>query len=217
MKDWSLTGLAVAVVKDDKIVFSRGYGVRDIRTKEPIDENTIFQLGSCSKPLAASGVALLVQNGKLDWNTPIIKSWPEFQVADPHVTKQATLRDILCHRTGVGKDESGLYYEMPTTRSELLGRLSEVQQAAPFRTEFRYSNLMYSVAGRVVEHTTDCRSSFASQTLVAFCPAFFVALPSRLPVGAFSRAWKQRSLPDELTSPAWDRPTVGPSCPAGLA
>ncbi len=154
VKDWSLTGLAVAVVKDDKIVFIRGYGVRDIRSNEPIDKNTVFQLASCSKPLAASGVALLVQDGKVEWNTPIIKSWSDFQVADPIVTKQATLRDILCHRTGVGKDESALYYEMPTTRRELLARLPEVQQAAPFRTEFRYSNLMYSVAGRVVEQTT---------------------------------------------------------------
>ncbi len=154
MQDWSLTGLAVAVVKDDKVVFIRGYGVRDIRTGAPIDEHSVFQLGSCSKPLTASGVALLVQGGSIKWDTPIVEKWPDFRVDDPSVAKQATLRDILCHRTGVGKDESVLYYAMPITRSELLGRLPEVRQAAPFRTEWRYSNLMYLAAGRVVEQIT---------------------------------------------------------------
>src|SRR5437773_244895 len=75
MKDWSLTGLAVAVVKDDKVVFIRGYGVSDIRTKAPIDEHTVFQIGSCTKPLTASGIALLVQDGKIKCDTPIVERW----------------------------------------------------------------------------------------------------------------------------------------------
>ncbi len=154
VKDWSLTGLAVAVVKDDKVVFIRGYGVRDIRTKKPVDKDTVFQLASCSKPLTASGVALLVQDGNVNWDTPVIKAWEDFRVADSVVTQQATVRDILCHRTGIGKGESSLYYLMPTSRIELLHRLPEVQQAAPFRTEFRYSNLMYSAVGHAVEQTT---------------------------------------------------------------
>ena len=149
MQDWSLTRLAVAVVKDDKVVFSRGFGVRDIRTKAPIDEHTVFQIGSCTKPLAASGISLLVQDGKIKWDTPIIERWRDFQAADPVVTKQATLRDILCHRTGVGKSESVLYCGMPITRSELLRRLPEVQQAAPFRTEDRKRGRMtQTVFGR---------------------------------------------------------------------
>src|SRR5439155_14160243 len=114
----------------------------------------VFQLASCSKLLTATGAATLVQDGKIKWNTPIIESWPDFQIADSLVTKQATLRDVLCHRTGVGKGEDALYYEMPISRSELLQRLPEVQQAVPFRTEWRYSNLMYTVAGRVMEQTT---------------------------------------------------------------
>ncbi len=154
MPEWSLTGLAVAVVKDDKVVFLRGYGHCDVRTGAPVDERTVFQIGSCSKPLAASGVALLVQGGRIKWDTPLVEKWPAFRVADPVVTKQATFRDALCHRTGVGKDESALCYQMPITRGELLGRLPEVRQAAPFRTEWRYSSLMYAAAGRAVEEVT---------------------------------------------------------------
>jgi CubicO group peptidase (beta-lactamase class C family) len=153
MQDWSLTGLAVAVVKDDKVVFARGYGVRDVRTKAAVNEHTVFQIGSCSKPLTAAGAALLVQDGRIEWDTPIIERWRDFQVADPVVTKQATLRDILCHRTGVGKGEGALYHEMPISRSDLLKRLSEVKQAAPFRTEWRYSGAMFAAAGRVIEET----------------------------------------------------------------
>ncbi len=154
MQDWSLTGLAVAVVKDDRVVFQRGYGVRRIGTKAPIDEQTVFQIGSASKPLTASGIALLVQDGSATWDKPIRETWSAFRAFDPAVTREATLRDVLCHRTGVGKDESLLYYAMPTTRRELLGRLPEIQQAAPFRTEMRYSNVMYTVAGQVVEQVT---------------------------------------------------------------
>src|SRR5438045_1986655 len=140
MQEWSLAGLAVAVVKEDSVVFIRGYGVRDIRSKEPIDESTIFQLASCSKPLTATAVALLVQDGTIKWNTPIAENWPNFRVADSLATKQTSLRDILSHRTGIGKDESALYYEMPITRSQLLAGLPELRQAAPFRRYFRCSD-----------------------------------------------------------------------------
>jgi CubicO group peptidase (beta-lactamase class C family) len=116
-----------------------------------VDENTLFQLGSATKPLTASGIGLLVQQGKVKWDTPISELWPRFQVRDASVTKQATLRDILCHRTGVGKGEGALYYNMPTTRRDLLARLPQMEQVAPFRTEWRYSNLMYSAAGGVLE------------------------------------------------------------------
>jgi CubicO group peptidase (beta-lactamase class C family)/pimeloyl-ACP methyl ester carboxylesterase len=154
MQDWALTGLAVAVVKDDRVVFQRGYGVRRAGTKASVDEQTVFQIGSASKPLTASGIALLVQEGSASWDKPIRDTWPAFRALDPTVTREATLRDILCHRTGVGKDESLLYYAMPTKRSQLLIRLPEVQQAAPFRTEMRYSNVMYTAAGQVVEQVT---------------------------------------------------------------
>ncbi len=154
IKDWSVTGLAITVVKDDRIVFMRGYGVRDTRTKEPVDEHTVFQIGSCSKPLSATAFATLVNDGELKWDSRIVEAWPGFRAHDSVVTQQATLRDVLCHRTGVGKGESLLYYEMPITRNELLARLPDVRQAAPFRTESRYSNLMYTVAARVAEEVT---------------------------------------------------------------
>jgi CubicO group peptidase (beta-lactamase class C family) len=155
MKDWTLTGLAISVVKEDRVAFSRGYGTRDIQTGAPVDENTVFQLGSASKPLTATAVALLVQQGKAEWDAPVRSYWPSFQVQDRTVTEQATLRDILCHRTGVGENESTLYYCMPITCKELLARLPDVEQAAQFRTEWRYSNLMYCVAGNVVATISD--------------------------------------------------------------
>jgi CubicO group peptidase (beta-lactamase class C family) len=90
----------------------------------------------------------------LEWNAPIKEYWPTFQVRDRVVSSNATLRDILCHRSGVGKSEAAIYYGMPITRGDLLARLHEVEQAAPFRTEWRYSNLMYCVAGQIVEEVT---------------------------------------------------------------
>ena len=129
----------------------RGYGVRDVRTSEPVDEHTVFQIGSCTKPLTATALAMLVQDGRLKWDEPIQRYWPGFRVHDATASGQATLRDLLSHRTGAGKDEAALYYEMPITRAELLARLPEVPQVAPFRTEWRYSNLMYTAAGQLLE------------------------------------------------------------------
>jgi CubicO group peptidase (beta-lactamase class C family) len=151
MQEWSLTGLAVAVTKDGQLTFLRGYGVRQFGKAERVDEHTVFQIGSATKPLTATAVALLVQDGQADLDTPIVNYWPSFRASEPIVSRQATLRDILCHRTGIGKNESLLYYEMPITRGDLLQRLPDVEQAAPFRTKMCYSNLMYTVAGRVVE------------------------------------------------------------------
>lgn len=152
--EWSVTGLAVAVVKDGKVVFMRGYGVRDKRTGKPVDQDTVFQIGSCSKPLTATLIAKLVSDERLEWDSRVKELWPAFETCDPAVTKQATLRDLLCHRTGIGKNESALYYEMPITRDELLSRLADIQQAAKFRSKWRYSGVMYTVAGRAAESVT---------------------------------------------------------------
>jgi len=154
MRDWSVTGLSIAVVKDGRIDFLRGYGVRDARTNEPVDADTVFQIGSCSKPLTATALASLVDDGSLRWDTPVVRVWPTFRTADPTVTRQATLRDLLCHRTGVGRHEAVLYHEMPIGRAALLDRLREVSQAAAFRTEWRYSGLMYTVAGQMAARST---------------------------------------------------------------
>ena len=151
MSDWSVTGISIAVVKQGETVFLRGYGVRDIRSGEPVDEHTVFQIGSCSKPLSATAIATLVSDGALQWDSRVADVWPGFHTQDPGVMDQATLRDLLCHRTGVGEAESTLYYEMPISRNELLARLPEVRQAVPFRTGWRYSNLMYVVAARMAE------------------------------------------------------------------
>lgn len=152
--EWSVTGLAVAVVKDGQVVFLRGYGVRDKRTGKPVDQDTVFQIGSCSKPLTATLIARLVSDKTVQWDSRVKELWPGFETCDSTVTDQATLRDLLCHRTGIGKDEAALYYEMPITRDELLSRLPDIQQAAKFRSRWRYSGVMYTVAGRAAESVT---------------------------------------------------------------
>ena len=152
--EWSVTGIAVAVVKDGRVVFMRGYGVRDNRTGKPVDQDTVFQIGSCTKPLTATLIARLVSDETVQWDSRVKELWPDFDTCDPAVTKQATLRDLLCHRTGIGKNESALYYEMPITRDELLSRLPDIQQAAKFRSKWRYSGVMYTVAGRAAESAT---------------------------------------------------------------
>ncbi len=149
MHKWEVPGLAIAVVKDGEVVAARGYGVCELGTNREVTKDTLFPIASCDKSFTAAAVGILVDEGKLDWDDPVAKHLPEFQLADPYLTSHATLRDVLCHRTGLPWAEL-LSFQSDFDRREFLARIKYIEPIADLRTKFTYSNAMYVVAGEVV-------------------------------------------------------------------
>ena len=102
MKSFNVPGIAVAVVKDGKIVHMKGYGVASIETKAPVNENTLFAIASNSKAFTSAALSILVKEGKLKWDTPVCDIIPEFRLSDPYTTRAFTISDLLSHRGGLG-------------------------------------------------------------------------------------------------------------------
>ena len=148
--EWHVAGGAVSIVKDNEVVSSRGYGVKEIGKSEAPDENTIFGIGSNTKSFTAAGVGLLVDEGKLDWDDRIIKHVPDFKLSDPWVTEQVTLRDMLCHRTGLGRAMRPLY-NRNFDLDEVMRRMRYMPFEADFRDDFGYNNYHFMSAGQVIE------------------------------------------------------------------
>jgi len=150
VKDWRTPGLAIVVVKDGQVLFSKGYGVRELGKPEPVDTHTLFAIGSTTKAMTAALAAMLVEEGKLAWNDPVIKHLPWFQTADPYVTRELTVRDLLTHRGGFGNADY-LWYGQTTPPREIFDRLRLLAPAYSMRSSFVYQNVMYAVAGAVIE------------------------------------------------------------------
>ena len=103
MRDWEVPGLALAIVKDDSVVFARGFGTRTLGRDEPVDEHTSFAIASTTKAFTATAIAMLVDEGKVRWDDPVSIHVPGFQLADPGLASELTVRDLLTHRTGLPK------------------------------------------------------------------------------------------------------------------
>ena len=123
MKDWNVPGLAIGVVKDGQVILEKGYGVREIGKDGPVDKNTVFAIGSTSKAFTSLAVGLLVQDGRISWDDPVIKHMPAFQLYDPWVTREITPRDLLSNRSGLGDDTEFLWYGTDYDRNEIVRRL----------------------------------------------------------------------------------------------
>ena len=151
MSRWSLTGLALAVVKGNDVVVAKGFGQRRFDHDEPVDEHTIFAVASCSKPITATSLALLVDEGKISWDEPIRAYIPEFELKDPVASMHVSVRDFLCHRSGLG---GGIFYYSTLDRSELVSKIPSLEPVNLFRSQFRYSNINYVAASEVVPAVT---------------------------------------------------------------
>jgi len=149
MADYGVPGASVAVVKDDKVIFLKGFGVRGLDSSAPVDENTVFQLGSDTKTFTASALAALVGDGKLGWDDTVITRLPEFVLYDPYATRYATVRDLLAHRTGLPAFTGDILGEEGYDRAEVLRRIRYLPPATSFREKAAYSNLGFFVAGEV--------------------------------------------------------------------
>ena len=154
-QDWNVPGFAMAIVKDDKVVFAKGYGVRELGKQAPVDEKTLFAIASNSKAFTAAAIAILVDEGKLKWDDPVTKYLPDFQMYDPYATREMTIRDLLSHRSGLttfGGDL--LWYQTTYNRDEVLRRIRFLRPVSSFRSRYGYQNIMFLAAGLVVEKVT---------------------------------------------------------------
>ena len=149
MKDWRVPGLAIAVVKDGKVVFAHGYGVRESGKPATVDTRTLFAIGSTTKAMTAALVGMLVDEKKSS-GTPVIKYLPWFQLKDPAVTRELTVRDLLTHRAGLGNADY-LWYGQGDSTDEILRRVRLIDPAYSGASGFIYQNIMYAAAGRVIE------------------------------------------------------------------
>lgn len=151
-QDWNVPGFAVAIVKDDKIIFAKGYGVRELGKPEKVDENTLFAIASNSKAFTTAGLAMLIDEGKLNWDDKVTKYLPDFQMPDAFVTSELTIRDLVSHRSGLGTFSGDLlWYETTYTVDEVLSRIKYLKPVSGFRAGYGYQNLMFMTAGKVLE------------------------------------------------------------------
>lgn len=153
--DWKIPGLAIAIIKDDKVVHQKGYGTRQIDSQAPVDEQTLFAIASNTKAFTATALGLLVQENKLAWDDPVLKVMPEFQLYDPSVTRKIAIRDLLCHRSGLGLWTGDLtWWDSNYDRAEVIRRIRFQKPVSDFRTAYHYTNLMFLVAGEIIPQVT---------------------------------------------------------------
>lgn len=182
VKDWQAPGLAISVVKDGRIVFAKGYGVREVGKPASFDTSTVSAIASTTKAMTAAAMGILVDEGKLHWDDPVTKHLPSFQLYDPYVTREVTIRDLLTHRSGLdGADYLFAIRDLPA--SEIIEKLRLIRPSYSLRSTFIYHNVMYIAAGQVIEAASGIpwakfvqsrlfepigmRNSFAVATLVA--------------------------------------------------
>ena len=150
MAHWRVPGIAVAAIIDGEIRFAAGYGLRNVARRRPVTPETLFQIGSITKSFTAAGLALLVDEGRLAWDTRVREILPDFALADPAASQRATLADLLAHRTGLARHDR-LWYLNPMPREALYRRLRHLGSSRPFRAGFSYQNILYVVAGGIAE------------------------------------------------------------------
>jgi CubicO group peptidase (beta-lactamase class C family) len=146
LTDWQLPGIAIAVVRNDSVLVSKGYGVREVGKPERVDEHTIFDAASLTKSFTATALAMLVDEGKLAWDDPVRRHLPELELPDAYLTANATVRDFLAHRTGL-QAGNFLFRFTGYDRPEILARVRYLRKEIPFRTGLVYSNIGYTIAG----------------------------------------------------------------------
>lgn len=154
MSTWHVAGLSVAVVKDDEVIMSEGFGYRNYEQQLPVTSQTIFAIGSSSKAFTAFSVGLLVDEGLIEWDTPVKEYLPDFKMDDDFATKEMTAIDLLTHRSGLPRHDL-MWYGANFSREEMFERLRYLEPNEPFRYTFQYQNLMYMTAGLLVGRMTN--------------------------------------------------------------
>ena len=152
MAAFAVPGIAVGIVKDGRLVYAKGHGVRELGQRAAVDADTMFAIGSNSKAFTTAALAMLVDAGRLHWDDRVIDYLPEFRMADPFVTREFTVRDLVTHRSGLGIGAGDLLFVPLTdfTRQDVIRALRYLKPVTSFRSQFAYDNLLYVVAGEIV-------------------------------------------------------------------
>jgi len=153
LKDWHAAGVTIAVVEKGKVVYTGGFGYSDLDKKLPVTENTQFAIGSCTKAFTASMLGMLVKEGKVDLDKPVRNYLPELKFQNEYTNDHCTLRDMMCHRTGLPRHDLS-WYASWGTRKEFLDRIQYMEPTAELRAKWQYNNFMFMAQGMVVEKIT---------------------------------------------------------------
>lgn len=156
LKTFEVPGVSVAIVKNGKVLLTKGYGVKKLGDPAPVDEHTLFSIASNSKAFTATSLAILVEEGKLKWEDPVIDHLPWFRMSDSYLTTHMTIRDLLVHHSGIPAYAGDLMLFPPSaySRREILGKLKDIPIVHDFRTYYAYDNILYLAAGEVVAATS---------------------------------------------------------------
>ncbi len=153
LKDWHAAGATIAVVEKGKVVYTGGFGYRDLDKKLPVTENTQFAIGSCTKAFTASMLGMLVKDGKVDLDKPVRNYLPELKFQNEYTNDHVTLRDMMCHRTGLPRHDFS-WYASWGSRQEFLERIQYFEPTAELRAKWQYNNFMFMAQGVVIEKLT---------------------------------------------------------------
>ena len=145
--DADIPGLAIAIVRNDSVVYARGFGVLEHGGSERVDANTLFAIGSNTKAFTAAVVGRMVEDGRMRWDDPVTQHLPDFRLFDPYVTREITMRDVLSHRSGLGRRGDAIWYATPYDRAEVIRRIRYLEPSSSFRSQFGYQNIMFIAAG----------------------------------------------------------------------
>ena len=150
LRKWNVPGVAISIVKDGQVVLAKGYGTRDPATGQPMTKDTIFPIASTSKAFTSFGAALLVDEGKMSFDAPVVGYLPGFALKDPAASSGLTLRDMLSHRSGMPRHDPLWYHNSGFTPDQLVTRMAHLESSAPFRSKWQYNNNMYILSGLAV-------------------------------------------------------------------
>ncbi len=154
LRSWDVPGLAVAVVAEGKVVYAQGFGMRNVDKGLPMTADTLLPIGSITKSFTTLLMGMLVDEGKLDWDTPVRTYLPEFRAVDDMLTARLTPRDLVTHRTGLPRHDLVWYNNQELTRKQIVERLASLSASEDLRARYQYNNLMFLAGGHLVEHLT---------------------------------------------------------------
>jgi CubicO group peptidase (beta-lactamase class C family) len=154
LKEWNAAGFAVAVIEKDKVVWSKGYGYRDIDKKLPVTTNTQFAIGSCTKAFTSTVIGMLNKDGKVEYDKPVREYLPELRFFNDEMNDKVTLRDMMCHRTGLPRHDYSWYFFTTGSRDSTMQRIRYMEPSAGLREKWQYNNYMFFLQGMVAEKLT---------------------------------------------------------------
>ena len=147
VKTWNIPGAAVAIVRNDSVIYAKGFGTLTTGNAAPVNERTLFEIGSSSKAFTATTIAMLVTDGKMRWDAPLAEYLPDFRLYDPLASGAVTIRDALSHRSGIARGEL-VWVGSGIGRDEVLHRVRFLKNETPFRSQYSYQNIMFLAAGQ---------------------------------------------------------------------